>query len=130
MIARPGERRLNANTPLGVKGSPVQIRPSRPLLSRSEGVSDLGPGPLFDLREPDGEPPGWCFLVPLRDGLSRSGPLLAEDLVHGRGAGGERGPDLVPVDGLGDGCAAVADQVADVLDADAVGAEDGHERVP
>jgi hypothetical protein len=24
----------------------------------------------------------------------------------------------------------VADQVADVLDADAVGAEDGHERVP
>ncbi len=29
MIARPGERRLNANTTLGVKGSPVQIRPSR-----------------------------------------------------------------------------------------------------
>jgi hypothetical protein len=38
----------------GVKGSPVQIRPSRPLLSRSEGVSDLGPRPLFDLREPAG----------------------------------------------------------------------------
>jgi hypothetical protein len=36
----------------------------------------------------------------------------------------------MPVDGLGDGGAAVADQVADVLDADAVGAEDGHERVP
>jgi hypothetical protein len=40
------------------------------------------------------------------------------------------GPDLVPVDGLGDGCAAVAHQVADVPDPGAVGAEDGHERVP
>src|SRR3984885_12758097 len=71
-----------------------------------------------------------CLLVTVGDGLRRSGPLLAEDLVHGRGAGGERGPNLVPVDGLGDRCAAVADQVADVLNADAMGAEDGHERVP
>ena len=51
---------------------------------------------------------GWCLLVPLRDGLGRSGPLLAEDLVDGRGAGGERGPDLLAVGGLGDGCAAAA----------------------
>jgi hypothetical protein len=38
-------------------------------------------------------------LVTLGVVLGGSGPLLAEDLVHGRGAGGERGPDLVPVDG-------------------------------
>jgi hypothetical protein len=38
-----------AQTPdscMGVKGSPVQIRPSRPLHCRSEGVSGLSPGPL------------------------------------------------------------------------------------
>jgi hypothetical protein len=34
----------------------------------------------------------------------------------------------VPVDGLGDRGSTVAHQIADVLDADAVGAEDGHER--
>jgi hypothetical protein len=51
------------------------------------------------------------------------GSFLGEDLVHGRGAGGERWPDLVPVNGLGDRGAAVADQAADVLDADTVGAE-------
>jgi hypothetical protein len=54
--------------------------------------------------------------------------FLGEDLVHGCGAGGDRGPDLVPVDGLGDRGSTMAHQVADVLDADAVGAEDGHER--
>jgi hypothetical protein len=48
-------------------------------------------------------------------------PLLTEDLAHGGRTGGERGPDLVSVDGLGDRSAAVAHQIADVLDADAVG---------
>jgi hypothetical protein len=56
--------------------------------------------------------------------------FLLRILFNGDGAGGERGPDLVPVDGLGDRRAAVTDQVADVLDADTVGGQDGHERVP
>src|ERR1022692_41539 len=43
---------------LGVKGSRVQIPPSRQSMSRSERVSGVGPEPFFDLREPDGEPLG------------------------------------------------------------------------
>src|SRR5207253_650882 len=49
----------------GVAGS----NPAVPTIGcRSEGVSDLDPGSLFDLREPDGEPPSlvlvgdaWCW---------------------------------------------------------------------
>jgi len=86
--------------------------------------------------------PGGWRPVPLRAGLMAAGELLAplggagpgfasgEDLVHGRGAGGQRGPDLVPVDGLSDRGAAMAHQVADVLNTDAMGAENGQKRVP
>ena len=95
-----------------------------------KGFRILVRDPFWIFGSQAGSHPGWCFLVPFRDGLGGSGPLPAEDLVHGRGAGGERGPDLVAVDGLGDRCAAVAHQVADVLDADTAGGQDGHERVP
>src|SRR6266487_1821118 len=108
---------------LGVKGSRVQIPPSRPESSRSEGVSEILRDPFSIFGSQTGSH-SLCGFGGLRL-LARLGPLL-EDLVHGRGAGGERGPDLVPVDGLGDRGSAVAHQVADVLDADAVGAEDGH----
>src|SRR5450755_1005979 len=63
--ARPSQTGPDTGFVPGIKGAPVQIRLSRPLLSRSERVSDPGPGSLFDLREPDGEPPGLVFL---RDG--------------------------------------------------------------
>jgi hypothetical protein len=49
---------------------------------------------------------------------------VAEDVVHDGGAAPDRGPDDVPVDGLGDVGRLVADRVADVLDRDAVTAHD------
>ena len=68
---RPGHR-IRA---LGVKGSPVQIRPSRPGVARSEGVSGLARGPFLIFGSQAGSHPGWCFLVSLRDGLGRCGPV-------------------------------------------------------
>ncbi len=50
--------------------------------------------------------------------------------VHGGGVIGEGGPDLVTVDRLGDRCARVPDQVAELFQADITSAEDGHNRVP
>jgi hypothetical protein len=41
--------------------------------------------------------------------------LLLEDLVHGRCSLSQRGPDLMPVDGLGDARRYVPDELADVL---------------
>ena len=67
---------------------------------------------------------------PVGPGLRGLRGLGLENPVHGRRALGERGPYFVTVDRLGDGRAAVPDQVADVLQADIVRAEDGHERVP
>src|SRR6201992_459793 len=73
--------------------------------------------PLDGLWEPTWEPE-----------VSRVGlPDLDESVPRGGGLG-EGGADLVAVDGLGDRCAAVANQVADVFQADVVGAEDRHER--
>ena len=63
-------------------------------------------------------------------GLSDLGGVRLQDAVHGGGVIGEGGPDLVPVDRLGDRRAAVPDQVTDVLQADIVRTEDGQERVP
>jgi hypothetical protein len=55
----------------GVKGSAVQIRPSRPLPSTSEGVPDLGPEPLLGssgaIREAAPVGVSWCHCV--TDGL-------------------------------------------------------------
>src|SRR5450755_2009616 len=65
-----------------------------------------------------------------RAGLSQLGGLRLQDAVHGRCALGEREPDLVTVNRLGHRHAAVPDQVADVLQADIVCAQDGHERMP
>ena len=65
-----------------------------------------------------------------RPGLRGLRALGLENPVHGRRALGERGPDLVTVDRLGDRRAAVPNQVADVLQPDIVRAEDGYERVP
>jgi hypothetical protein len=62
--------------------------------------------------------------------LSQLGGLRVQDAVHGRCALGERGPDLVTVNRLGHRRAAVPDKVADVLQADIVRAQDGHERMP
>src|SRR6266487_1927511 len=101
---------------LGVKGSRVQIPPSRPESSRSEGVSEILRDPFSIFGSQTGSH-SLCGFGGLRL-LARLGPLL-EDLVHGRGAGGERGPDLVPLDGLGHGRATMPDEVADVLDRDA-----------
>jgi len=50
---RPGQTPVSC---LGVKGSPVQIRPSRPEVQARRGTG-FSLGPLFDLREPIGEPP-------------------------------------------------------------------------
>ena len=49
---------------------------------------------------------------------------LAEDLVHDLCALGERGADLVAVDGLGGGCTVVADQESNALDGDVVRGQD------
>ena len=84
--------------------------------------------PLFDLREPTGEPMELWF--PVGPGLRGLRGLGLENPVHGRRALGERGPYFVTVHGLGDRCAAVPDQVADVFEPDIVRTEDGHERVP
>jgi hypothetical protein len=50
------------------------------------------------------------------------GAELLEELVHDFGALGEGWPDLVPVDTLGHGRAAVADQACDVFQGYVVGA--------
>jgi hypothetical protein len=67
-------------------------------------------------------------------GSQRSGGLgvllTGKDGVHRGCARGDHGPELVPVDLLRDDRGLVADQVSDGLDADAVVAEDRHERVP
>src|SRR5712691_10058658 len=101
----------------GVAGSNPAV-PTR--TCRSEGVSGVSRDSFLIVGSQTGSHS--------RGGFAGSGGLrpllLTENLVHGRRARGERGPDLVPVDGLGNGRAAVAHQVADVLDADAAGAED------
>ena len=55
---------------------------------------------------------------------------LAEDAVHRFGPPDDDGPDLLPVDSLGNGRAGVADQAGDVLDRHAVIGQQRHEAVP
>jgi hypothetical protein len=106
LAATPVHDRLSVAIPLAgavrvsslADACPVTSRPAVPttavptITQQVRRDSGSWSGTLFDLREPAGGHPGWPFLVPLRDGLSRSGPLLAENLVHGRGAA-----DLVPI---------------------------------
>ena len=65
-----------------------------------------------------GSQTGWCLLVTGYADLAR---FLLRILFIAVAPRASAGPDLVPVDRLGDRCAAVADHVADVLDADAAG---------
>ena len=55
---------------------------------------------------------------------------LAEDAVHRLGPSDDDGPDLLPVNGFGDGRAGVADQAGDVLNGHAVIGQQRHEAVP
>jgi hypothetical protein len=84
--------------------------------SRGRGFKSRRPdwSEVFDLLLDGQWEPAWEPMVS-RVGLGRCGGLRLEDAVHGRGALGEGGPDLVPVDGLGDRRAAAPNQVADVL---------------
>jgi hypothetical protein len=67
---------------------------------------------------------GWGCLVSGYADLAR---FLLRILFMAVPPAGKRGPDLVPVDGLGDRRASVAHQVTDVLDADAPDGQGGHE---
>src|SRR6266516_386711 len=72
-------------------------------------------------------PPG--SITAALSALAHAGALLKE-LVHDLGALGQGRPDLVPVNALGDGCAAVTDQACDVFKVDVVGAQQADEGVP
>ena len=74
------------STVLGVKGSRVQIPPSRLVRDTFR----------LQVRESTREPIGFP-----EQGLSRLDSLRVQAAVHGRRVLGERGPDLVPVDRLG-----------------------------
>jgi hypothetical protein len=56
--------------------------------------------------------------------------LVSEDGVHGGGACGDHGLELMPVDLLGHDRRAVADEVGYLLDSDSVVTHDRHERAP
>ena len=98
---------------LGVKGSRVQVPPSR--LVRGVFRSQF--------REPTGEP----MAFPER---RQAGSVAFAFRVRFTAGAvfGESGQDLLTVDRLGDRRAAVPDQVGNVLQASIVRAEDGHER--
>jgi hypothetical protein len=55
---------------------------------------------------------------------------VSEESIHNRCAGLDDGPDLMPVDQLGDGGAAMADELRDVLEGHAGIGEQRNEGVP